>query len=227
MTTAVQHRRGTTTEHSVFTGLEGELTIDTTKDTAVIHDGALQGGYPLAKESLVNVNPTTLASIDGASTAADDQMVIYDTSVGVMKKISRAELNNAIVIDALDNVDINGGTIDGTVIGGVVAAAGAFTTLTTSNSVTLNGGTADGVLYLNASKVATSGSALTFDGSRLTVSGNARLQATAPLLEFYNAGATDRYGYVYGQTSGLQISCEFGGSSNIQFLSLLNLKHLH
>jgi len=36
---------------------------------------------------------------------------------------------------------------------------------------TLSGGTANGVLYLNGSKVATSGSALTFDGTNLGVSG--------------------------------------------------------
>lgn len=35
------------------------------------------------------------------------------------------------------------------------------------SSLTLSGGTANGVLYLNGSKVATSGSALTFDGSNL------------------------------------------------------------
>ena len=34
---------------------------------------------------------------------------------------------------------------------------------------TLSGGTANGVLYLNGSKVATSGSALTFDGSKLEI----------------------------------------------------------
>ena len=38
-----------------------------------------------------------------------------------------------------------------------------------SGSLTLNQGTANGVLYLNGSKVATSGSALTFDGSKLEI----------------------------------------------------------
>jgi hypothetical protein len=40
---------------------------------------------------------------------------------------------------------------------------------TVSSNLTLSGGTANGVLYLNGSKVATSGSALTFDGSYFTV----------------------------------------------------------
>jgi hypothetical protein len=55
-------------------------------------------------------------------------------------------------------------------IGGTAAAAGSFTTLSASGNVTLSGGTANGVAYLNGSKVVTSGSALTFDGTKLTSS---------------------------------------------------------
>jgi hypothetical protein len=50
------------------------------------------------------------------------------------------------------------------------------TSATISSALTLSGGTANGVLYLNASKVATSGSALTFDGTNLS---NIRSVATA------------------------------------------------
>lgn len=50
----VQLRRGTTTEHSTFTGAVGEVTIDTTKDTVVVHDGVQVGGYPLARESALS-----------------------------------------------------------------------------------------------------------------------------------------------------------------------------
>jgi hypothetical protein len=51
---ALQLRRGTTSEHSTFTGLVGEVTIDTTKDTVVVHDGTTAGGIPLAKESAIS-----------------------------------------------------------------------------------------------------------------------------------------------------------------------------
>jgi len=54
-------------------------------------------------------------------------------------------------------------------IGSVTPGAGAFTTLSASSTLTLSGGTANGVLYLNGSKVATSGSALTFDGTNLGI----------------------------------------------------------
>ena len=42
-------------------------------------------------------------------------------------------------------VNVDGGTIDGTVIGGATAAAGSFTTLTASGAVDLNSGAIDGV----------------------------------------------------------------------------------
>jgi hypothetical protein len=49
-------------------------------------------------------------------------------------------------------------------VGGVAAITGATTI---GGNLTLNGGTANGVLYLNGSKVATSGAVLVFDGTNL------------------------------------------------------------
>tara|TARA_A200000159_G_scaffold164168_1_gene192788 strand:- start:4628 stop:4816 length:189 start_codon:yes stop_codon:yes gene_type:complete len=48
MTTQVQFRRGTTAQHQTFIGAEGEITVDTTKATAVVHDGVKAGGHELA-----------------------------------------------------------------------------------------------------------------------------------------------------------------------------------
>ena len=42
--TQVQFRRGTTTQHNTFTGALGEVTLDTDKDTLIIHDGSTAGG---------------------------------------------------------------------------------------------------------------------------------------------------------------------------------------
>lgn len=79
-----------------------------------------------------------LDAITGANTAATDVFVMVDTSTGETKKITREELNNAIEQDVLSTVDINGGTIDGTTIGGSTPAAGSFTT------ADIDGGTIDG-----------------------------------------------------------------------------------
>ena len=48
-------RRGTTSQHSSFTGAEGECTVDTTKDTLVVHDGTVAGGRPLLRQDLNNI----------------------------------------------------------------------------------------------------------------------------------------------------------------------------
>jgi hypothetical protein len=55
---AIQFRRGTTTEHNSFTGLLGEVTVDTTKKTIVVHDGSNAGGSALALEGAAT-NTTT------------------------------------------------------------------------------------------------------------------------------------------------------------------------
>jgi hypothetical protein len=57
-------RRGTTSQHSSFTGAEGEVTVDTTKDTLVVHDGSTAGGHPLAKAATV---ATTITVADESS----------------------------------------------------------------------------------------------------------------------------------------------------------------
>ena len=54
MSTLDTQRYGTTAEHSTYTGPLAEVTVDTDKDTAVVHDGTTPGGHPLAKESDVD-----------------------------------------------------------------------------------------------------------------------------------------------------------------------------
>jgi hypothetical protein len=83
-------------------------------------------------------------------------------------------------------------------VGGVAAITGATTI---GGNLTLNGGTANGVLYLNGSKVATSGSALTFTGSVLGVnnSGDSDFKLTTT-----NTGS--------GSTDGLLLRINSTGS---------------
>jgi len=46
----VKLRRGTTAQHSTFTGAEGEVTVDTDKDTLVVHDDTTLGGHELRRK---------------------------------------------------------------------------------------------------------------------------------------------------------------------------------
>jgi hypothetical protein len=50
----LQLRGGTTVQHSTFTGASKEVTVDTTKKTAVVHDGSTVGGNPLMREDASN-----------------------------------------------------------------------------------------------------------------------------------------------------------------------------
>lgn len=89
MSTQIQRRRGTTSEHSSFTGAAGEITIDSTKNTVVVHDGSTQGGIPLAKES-------ALVSTVGALT----DVTITSVGAGEVLKYSGSEWVNNTLAEA-------------------------------------------------------------------------------------------------------------------------------
>ena len=55
-TTQVQFRKGTTTEHAQFTGANAEITVDTKKKTAVVHDGTDVGGFELQRARWEHIN---------------------------------------------------------------------------------------------------------------------------------------------------------------------------
>jgi hypothetical protein len=60
MATQLKIRRGTTAEHASFTGAEGEITLDTTKDTLVAHDNYTAGGRPMLREDLNNLAASSI-----------------------------------------------------------------------------------------------------------------------------------------------------------------------
>jgi hypothetical protein len=47
MTTELRLRRGTAAQHASFTGALGEVTVDTTNNRLIVHDGATPGGFPV------------------------------------------------------------------------------------------------------------------------------------------------------------------------------------
>jgi hypothetical protein len=79
-----------------------------------------------------------------------------------------------------------------------------------SGSLTLNQGTANGVLYLNGSKVATSGSALTFDGTNLALvaSGNPTMTVKA------TGGGNDPKIYLTADTNSFVLNGAFSPSTD-------------
>ena len=75
MPTALQLRRGTTSQNNSFTGVVGEVSVDTDKDTLRVHDGSTAGGFEVvtatATQTLTNKTLTaptiSSAAFSGAS----------------------------------------------------------------------------------------------------------------------------------------------------------------
>jgi len=92
MATAIQRRRGTTLQHANFTGLAGEITIDTTLNTIIVHDGSTAGGIRLAKYAEVQaaaqgditaVNTLSGSGLTGGVTSGQANIAIdYENLTG-------------------------------------------------------------------------------------------------------------------------------------------------
>jgi hypothetical protein len=89
---------------------------------------------------LLASNAGSAGDVVGPGSSTDNALVRFDTTTGKLVQ------NSVGILDDSGNLT------------GIAA-------LTISGALTLNGGTANGVAYLNGSKVLTTGSALTFDGS--------------------------------------------------------------
>ena len=59
MAKLLQLRGGTTSQHSSFTGAVREVTVDTDKDTLVVHDGSTAGGFALPRTSAEILAPVS------------------------------------------------------------------------------------------------------------------------------------------------------------------------
>lgn len=71
MPTQLQLRRGTTVQHNTFTGVVGEVTINTTKKTAVVHDGSTAGGLELLRADMSNIFASATPTITSLNTSGD------------------------------------------------------------------------------------------------------------------------------------------------------------
>lgn len=97
MATQIKLRRGTTAEHSTFTGALAEVTVDTTKKTVVVHDGSTAGGFPLALASAgaSAATPTALGTVYGKMTTSGASP--YLTALGYNAGLNNTGANNTAV----------------------------------------------------------------------------------------------------------------------------------
>ena len=146
MTKQVQLRRGTAAEHAVFTGAVGELTIDTTNDVAIVHDGATQGGIPLvgtlAEQKILNKTAIGIGTgslneglyVKGKTDIRGDLFMLPDPTLTYTGIISYFDNQNTITGIATAGVDIGNRFALGPQIhvgsGSTIGAGGTTSTVT-------------------------------------------------------------------------------------------------
>jgi hypothetical protein len=121
MATQVQFRRGTTAEHSGFKGADGEVTVDTSLKTVVIHDALTNGGFPVLRQDGSN------SQFDRGSTTNCALKFAGDPNTGL---ISPASDEIALVTGGSSRltIDANGAaTFTGNVqVNGTLSVTGNF-----------------------------------------------------------------------------------------------------
>ncbi len=91
-------RRGTDTQHTTFTGAEGEVTVNTTNDSLHVHDGTTAGGTELAKADLSNVDGSlsnNLGFADGTKAlfgTGNDLEIYHNGSDSVISDLGTGDL---------------------------------------------------------------------------------------------------------------------------------------
>ena len=146
MAKRVQRRRGTTAEHAAFTGFTGETTVDTTKDTVVVHDGATTAGFPLAREDLSNVN---LANLIGVT-----ELKLVD---GTADQVIKTNGSGTI---SFGTIDVTGSAVGGD-ISGTVGNAQIVANAVGITEIAVTDGTNGQALITNGSGTLTFGDVLT------------------------------------------------------------------
>jgi len=130
MPTVVQFRRGTTSENNNFTGSEGEISIDTSLKVIRVHDGATEGGFPLAGTTAVQTLTnktidapviTGTASFTTGLTAGSVQATtignVGATLTGTIQTASQPNITSLGILTGLSvsgNVSVGNLTITGT-----------------------------------------------------------------------------------------------------------------
>ena len=215
MSTQVQFRRGTTAEHSTFTGAVGEVTVDTTKDTAVVHDGSTAGGIPLAKESDVISGITSTAAelntLDGYTGAVADLNRLDITTEGTSEasKVVTADSNGVVTFDNGKIEEVTAITSSSNAATLNLRDGDNFTHILTENvTYTFSNPAASGKASAFTLKVVqdsgASGYTITWPSSVDWAAATApTLTATASAVDYFvfitTDGGTNYYGFVAGQ----------------------------
>ena len=118
MSTQVQFRRGTTAEHQLFRGADGEVTVDTSLKTVVVHDAVSAGGFPLLRaDGLNSALPTGSPSNCAIKFANDVGTGLISPSTGSLALatagVARLTIDSNGAVTIPGNVTV-GGTLSAT-----------------------------------------------------------------------------------------------------------------
>jgi len=102
MTTQIKRRRGDTYDHSSWIGAEAEITIDTDKETVVVHDGSTAGGFPLLRAEGGAQDISTTGDVSAADgTFTGDVSAVDGTFTGNATLTGDLTINtDALFVDA-------------------------------------------------------------------------------------------------------------------------------
>jgi hypothetical protein len=232
MATILQLRRGTTVQHSTFTGAVGEVTVDTTKDTVVVHDGTTAGGKPLATEAYVT---SAIQTKDNSDEITEGSTNLYFTntraraaftaSTGISItdgaiSTSITQYNDASARGAISVTDSGGdGSLAYNSSTGVITYTGPSATdvrahISAGTGVTITSG------QIAIGQAVGTGSNVTFND--LTVSGNLTVSGTTTTVNTETINLADNIITLNSnetstpsQNAGIEI--ERGSSTNVAF----------
>lgn len=191
MATILQLRRGTTVGHSTFTGAEGEVTVNTTKDTVVVHDGTTVGGFELvslaATQTLTNKTLTspTLTTPALGTPASGEMTNVTGTASGLTAGNVTTNANLTGHITSVGNAAVLGSFTSAQLLAALTdetgSGAAVFATSPTLVTPTIGAATATTVNKVTVTAPATGSTLTLVEGSTLATSGafSTTLTATA------------------------------------------------
>ena len=91
----VRLRRGSTAQHAMFVGAEGEVTVDTTLKTLRVHDGLTMGGLELLKKVQAEGTPNGVLFLNGSRVVSSGSALSFDGTTLLTSRTTDGVIFNA------------------------------------------------------------------------------------------------------------------------------------